>query len=57
MLRLAAPGHVIQQDNRTGRVSYWQQSYHQSAADSRGVSTDDARVSVYHAHFRETPVR
>jgi spermidine synthase len=36
-----SPGHVIVQDNRTGRVSYWQKEYHQSAADSYGVSTAD----------------
>jgi SAM-dependent methyltransferase len=36
-----APGHAIVQDNRTGKVSYWQKEYHQSAADKRGVSTAD----------------
>ena len=36
-----APGHVIVQDNRSGKVSYWQKEYHQSAADRRGVSTAD----------------
>jgi SAM-dependent methyltransferase len=39
--RRPAPGHVIVQDNRTGKVSYWQKEYHQSAADRRGVSTAD----------------
>ena len=34
-------GHVIVQDNRSGKVSYWQKEYHQSAADSQGVSTAD----------------
>src|SRR6187431_978739 len=38
---LAAPGHVIVQDNRSGKVSYWQKEYHQSAADKNGVSTAD----------------
>ncbi|HVV27593.1 MAG TPA: fused MFS/spermidine synthase [Rhizomicrobium sp.] len=42
-----APGHVIVQDNRTGRVSYWQKDYHQSAADSRGVSTADYIHAMY----------
>jgi SAM-dependent methyltransferase len=36
-----APGHVIIQDNRSGKVSYWQKEYHQSAADKNGVSTAD----------------
>lgn len=36
-----APGHVIVQDNRTGKVSYWQKEYHQSAGDADGVSTAD----------------
>ena len=39
--RAPAPGHMIVQDNRTGRVSYWQEDYHQSAGDARGVSTAD----------------
>jgi SAM-dependent methyltransferase len=39
--RSPAPGHVIVQDNRTGKVSYWQKEYHQSAADGRGISTAD----------------
>ncbi len=42
-----APGHVIVQDNRTGKVSYWQQEYHQSAADARGVSTADYIHAMY----------
>src|SRR5689334_17284886 len=41
MRRSPAPGHVIVQDNRSGKVSYWQKEYHQSAADQRGVSTAD----------------
>ncbi len=42
-----AAGHVIIQDNRSGRVSYWQQEYHQSAADARGVSTADYIHALY----------
>ena len=42
-----SPGHVIVQDNRTGKVSYWQQEYHQSAADARGVSTADYIHAMY----------
>jgi len=42
-----APGHVIFQDNRTGKVSYWQQDYHQSAADGDGVSTADYIHAMY----------
>ena len=44
---LAAPGHVIVQDNRTGKVSYWQKDYHQSASDSRGISTADYIHAMY----------
>ena len=36
-----SPGHLIVQDDRTGKVSYWQKEYHQSAADRHGVSTAD----------------
>jgi hypothetical protein len=42
-----APGHVIVQDNRTGKVSYWQAEYHQSAGDARGVSTADYIHAMY----------
>jgi cyclopropane fatty-acyl-phospholipid synthase-like methyltransferase len=42
-----SPGHVIVQDNRTGRVSYWQKEYHQSASDARGISTADYIHAVY----------
>ena len=31
----------VVQDNRTGKVSYWQKEYHQSAGDADGVSTAD----------------
>ena len=44
---LAAPGHVIVQDNRTGKVSYWQKDYHQSASDGRGISTADYIHAMY----------
>lgn len=36
-----APGHLVIQNNRTGCISYWQNEYHQSACDSRGISTAD----------------
>ncbi|HKQ10740.1 MAG TPA: fused MFS/spermidine synthase [Rhizomicrobium sp.] len=42
-----SPGHVIVQDNRTGKVSYWQKEYHQSAGDARGVSTADYIHAMY----------
>ncbi len=42
-----APGHVIVQDNRTGKVSYWQKEYHQSAGDADGVSTADYIHAMY----------
>ena len=45
--RTPAPGHVIVQDNRTGKVSYWQKEYHQSAADARGISTADYIHAMY----------
>ena len=45
--RSPAPGHVIVQDNRTGKVSYWQKEYHQSAADGRGISTADYIHAMY----------
>jgi cyclopropane fatty-acyl-phospholipid synthase-like methyltransferase len=38
---------VIVQDNRTGKVSYWQKDYHQSAGDGRGVSTADYIHAMY----------
>src|ERR1700761_2171714 len=38
---IPAPGHYIIQDRNTGKVSYWQKEYHQSAADAHGVSTAD----------------
>ena len=44
---IPAPGHYIIQDERTGKVSYWQGEYHQSAADSRGVSTADYIHAMY----------
>ncbi len=45
--RSPAPGHVIEQNNSSGRVSYWQQGYHQSASDRRGVSTADYIQSMF----------
>ena len=42
-----ARGHTILQDSRTGRVSYWQKEYHQSAADRHGVSTADYIHAMY----------
>src|ERR1700722_18369215 len=47
MRRTPAPGHVIVQDNRIGSVSYWQEEYHQSASDARGVSTADYIHAMY----------
>jgi spermidine synthase len=45
--RSPSPGHVIVQDNRTGRVSYWHKEYHQSASDAHGVSTADYIHAMY----------
>jgi SAM-dependent methyltransferase len=42
---IPAPGHTIIRSG--GRVSYWQKDYHQSAADSRGVSTADYIHAMY----------
>jgi len=42
-----SPGHVIVQDNRSGKVSYWQKEYHQSAGDARGISTADYIHAMY----------
>jgi SAM-dependent methyltransferase len=44
---IAAPGHYIIRDNASGRISYWQGEYHQSAADKRGVSTADYIHAMY----------
>ena len=44
---IPAPGHYIIQDGRTGKVSYWQKEYHQSAADAHGVSTADYIHAMY----------
>ncbi len=44
---IPAPGHYIIQDSRTGKVSYWQKEYHQSAADAHGVSTADYIHAMY----------
>ncbi len=44
---IPAPGHYIIQDDRTGKVSYWQKEYHQSAGDRDGVSTADYIHAMY----------
>ena len=38
---------VIVQNNRTGKISYWQQDYHQSESDSEGISTADYIHAMY----------
>ena len=45
---IAAPGHYIIRDEASGKVSYWQGEYHQSAADGAGVSTADY---IHAMHF------
>ena len=45
---IPAPGHYIIQDSHTGKVSYWQKEYHQSAADAHGISTADY---IHAMHF------
>jgi spermidine synthase len=44
---IPAPGHYIIRDPNSGKVSYWQKEYHQSAADSRGISTADYIHAMY----------
>ena len=44
---VVAPGHYIIRDERTGKVSYWQREYHQSAADRHGTSTADYIHAMY----------
>jgi len=44
---IPAPGHYIVRDDTTGKVSYWQGEYHQSAADRNGVSTADYIHAMY----------
>jgi spermidine synthase len=44
---IPAPGHYIIRDDTTGKVSYWQKEYHQSAADAHGVSTADYIHAMY----------
>ena len=51
---MVAPGHYIIQDKDTGKVSYWQREYHQSAADSRGVRTADY---IHAMHYFLTQVQ
>jgi len=45
---IAAPGHYIIRDEKSGKVSYWQGEYHQSAADGAGISTADY---IHAMHF------
>src|ERR1700761_4521275 len=44
---IPAPGHYIIRDDTSGKVSYWQGEYHQSAADRSGVSTADYIHAMY----------
>ena len=44
---IPAPGHYIIRDDTTGKVSYWQGEYHQSAADRTGVSAADYIHAMY----------
>jgi hypothetical protein len=44
---IPAPGHYIIRDDTTGKVSYWQGEYHQSAADRSGISTADYIHAMY----------
>ena len=44
---IPAPGHYILRDPDTGKVSYWQKEYHQSAGDSRGISAADYIHAMY----------
>jgi len=44
---IPAPGHYIIRDDISGKVSYWQGEYHQSAADRNGVSTADYIHAMY----------
>jgi cyclopropane fatty-acyl-phospholipid synthase-like methyltransferase len=44
---IPAPGHYIIRDDTSGKVSYWQKEYHQSAADAHGVSTADYIHAMY----------
>jgi SAM-dependent methyltransferase len=45
---IPAPGHYIIRDDTTGKVSYWQGEYHQSAADRDGISTADYIHAMYY---------
>jgi spermidine synthase len=44
---IPAPGHYIIRDDTSGKVSYWQGEYHQSAADRNGISTADYIHAMY----------
>ena len=53
---IAAPGHYIIRDEQSGKVSYWQGEYHQSAADGAGVSTADY-IHAMHFFLMQTQAR
>jgi len=53
---IPAPGHYIIRDDTTGRVSYWQGEYHQSAADRHGVSTADY-IHAMHFFLAQAQIR
>ena len=53
---IPAPGHYIIRDNDTGKVSYWQGEYHQSAADRNGTSTADY-IHAMHFFLMQAQVR
>lgn len=44
---IPAPGHYIIRDETSGKISYWQGEYHQSAADRTGISTADYIHAMY----------
>jgi spermidine synthase len=44
---IAAPGHYIIRDEQSGKVSYWQREFQQSAADKTGVSVADYIHAMY----------
>jgi spermidine synthase len=56
-IRLGGPGSpVIEQNNVSGRVSYWVDGAHQSVADTSGVSLADYIHAMY-AFLRQTRAR
>ncbi|MBS0273868.1 MAG: methyltransferase domain-containing protein [Proteobacteria bacterium] len=53
-IRLSGPGNaVIEQNNVSGRVSYWVDGAHQSVADTSGISLADYIHAIY-AFLRQT---